>query len=139
MVRLPRGTSRDVADWHRTLVEDSTPGWVDGLMAVRNMLARALRLDTATSDGPSPFDALSRTDDTLVVAVDDRHLDFRGVLRVVDDSLEFATVVHPHGLTGRGYFTLVRPFHRRMVPAMLRRAVRRSTRLTPSGTTAAPA
>lgn len=124
VLRLPPGTSRDVADWHRAFVEDSTPGWVDALVAVRNVLARAMRLDTATSAGPSPFAALSQTHDTVVVGVDDRHLDFRAVLRVVDDTLELATVVRLNGRAGRAYLALVRPFHRRIVPAMLRRAAR---------------
>ena len=124
LLQLPPGASRDVTAWHRALVEDSTPGWVGALMAVRNVLARAMRLDTATAAGPSPFAALSSTDDTVVVGVDDHHLDFRGVLRVVDETLEFATVVTLNGRAGRGYFALVRPFHRRIVPAMLRRAAR---------------
>ena len=124
-VRLPPGSSRDVEDWHRALITAGSPAWVAALMAVRNRLARGLGLDTA--GGPSdtsPFTVLTRSGDTLVVGADDQHLDFRGVLRVVGDELQCATVVQEHNATGRAYFTLVKPFHRRIVPVLLRRAVR---------------
>ena len=35
------------------------------------------------------------------------------------------TVVRRHNIAGRAYFALVRPFHRRVVPALLRRAAAR--------------
>lgn len=122
-LRLPPGSTRDVEDWHRALVTAGMPAWVAALMAVRNRGARALGLDTAGgSSDTSPFTVLARTSDTLVVGADDKHLDFRGVLRVVGDDLQCATVVHQHNATGRAYFTVVKPFYRRIVPALLRRA-----------------
>jgi hypothetical protein len=124
-LRLPSGSSRDVEDWHRALVASGSPVWVSALMAVRNQVARGLGLDTAGASGDtSPFRLLARTGDTLVVGADDRHLDFRAVLRVVEDDLHFATVVHEHNALGRAYLTVVKPFHRRVVPALLRRALR---------------
>jgi hypothetical protein len=125
-LRLPAGSSRDVEHWHRALLTAGSPAWVAALMAVRNRLAQGLRLDTAGRPGDtSPFTPLTRVGDTLVVGADDRHLDFRGVLRVAGDELQCATVVQEHNATGRAYFTVVKPFHRRIVPALLRRAVRR--------------
>jgi hypothetical protein len=91
-------------------------------MAVRNWVARGWGLHTAgRSSDTDPFTVLTRTGDTLVVGADDKHLDFRGVLRVVGDDLQCATIVHQHNATGRAYFTVVKPFHRRIVPALLRR------------------
>ncbi len=122
-LRLPRGSSRDVEDWQRALITAGTPIWVGALMTLRNRVARGLGLDTAgASSDTSPFTFLGRVGDTLVVGADDKHLDFRGVLRVVDDDLQCATVVQEHNATGRAYFTVVKPFHRRIVPALLRRA-----------------
>jgi hypothetical protein len=122
-LRLPPGSSRDVGDWHRSLLTAGSPAWVAALMGVRNRVAQGLRLETAgRSSDTSPFSLLTRSGDTLVVGADDKHLDFRGVLRVVGDDLQCATVVHQHNATGRAYFTVVKPFHRRIVPAMLRRA-----------------
>ena len=124
-LRLPPGSSRDVEDWHRALLTAGSPAWVAALMAVRNRLAQGLGLDTAgRPTDTSPFTPLARVGDALVVGADDRHLDFRGVLRVVGDDLQCATVVQEHNATGRAYFTVVKPFHRRIVPALLRRAVR---------------
>ncbi len=122
-LRLPPGSSRDVEDWHRALTTAGNPAWVAALMALRNRVAQGLGLDTAGgSSDTSPFTLLMRTGDTLVVGADDKHLDFRGVLRVVGDDLQCATVVHQHNATGRAYFTVVKPFHRRIVPALLRHA-----------------
>ena len=123
-LRLPPGSSRDVEDWHRALITAGSPAWVAALLAVRNRLAKRLGLDTAGgSSDTSPFTLLRRIDgDTLVVGADDKHLDFRGVLRVVGDDLQCATVVREHNATGRAYFTVVKPFHRRIVPTLLRRA-----------------
>jgi hypothetical protein len=91
---------------------------VAALMAVRNRVARGLGLDTAGgSSDTSPFTLLRRTGDTLVVGADDKHLDFRGVLRIIGDDLQCATVVHEHNATGRAYFTVVKPFHRRIALA----------------------
>ena len=122
-LRLPRGSSRSVEDWQRALITAGTPAWVGALMALRNRVARGLGLDTAGgSSDTSPFTFLRRVGDTVVVGADDRHLDFRGVLRVVGDDLQCATVVQEHNATGRAYFAVVKPFHRRIVPSMLRRA-----------------
>ena len=62
------------------------------------------------------------------MGLDDRHLDFRVSLRLLPvggaaESLQLTTTVTFHGRLGRLYFALVRPFHRRIVPAMLRSAV----------------
>lgn len=122
-LRLPPGSSRDVEHWQRVLMAAGNPAWVGLLMAVRNRIARSLRLDTAGGpDDTSPFSFIRRTDDLLVVGADDKHLDFRGVLRVIGDELQCATVVQEHNAMGRAYFTVVKPFHRRIVPALLRRA-----------------
>lgn len=124
-LRLPTGSSRDVAHWHRALLDVGEPAWLGALMAVRNRMAKGLGLETAgRSSDPSPFTPLAREGDTLVVGADDKHLDFRGVLRVVGEDLQCTTVVHEHNVTGRAYFLVVKPFHRLIVPALLRRVAR---------------
>lgn len=126
-LRLPSGSSHDVDDWHRALITVGGPPWLGVLMAVRNRLAQGLGLDTAGESGDtSPFTLLASNGDTLVLGADDKHLDVRIVLRVVGHDLQCATVVHEHNATGRAYFTVVKPFHRRIVPALLRRVARRA-------------
>ncbi|MEO6510047.1 MAG: DUF2867 domain-containing protein [Nocardioides sp.] len=123
--RLPTGSSRAVAHWHRALLDAGVPVWVEALLAARNRLAAALGPETAGRPGDDfPFTLLARDGDTLVFGADDKHLDFRGVLRVVGEDLQCATVVHEHNATGRAYFCVVKPFHRLIVPALLRRVAR---------------
>jgi hypothetical protein len=127
VLRLPPGSSRDVELWHRALLTAGSPAWVDTLFGVRNLVAQGLGLDTAGgSSDTSPFTALTRAGDILVVGADDKHLDFRGVLRVAGDDLQCTTVVQEHNLLGRAYFAVVQPFHRLIVPALLRRVARRA-------------
>ncbi|MCU1370934.1 MAG: hypothetical protein JWO77_2128 [Ilumatobacteraceae bacterium] len=122
-LRLRSGSSRDVEDWHRALISAGSPAWVRALMAVRARVAHGLGLATVgASRSTSPFTVLRRVGDAVVVGADDTHLDFRGVLRVVGDELQFATVVHQHNATGRAYFAVVKPFHQQIVPSLLRRA-----------------
>ena len=98
------------------------------------MLARVLRLDTADAgQGKGPFTE-RRTDELIVSGADDRHLDFRAVFAVREDSdggaeLVLLTVVRRHNRLGRAYFALIRPFHRRIVPAILRRALAHPPRM----------
>ncbi len=128
-LRLPTGSSRDVAHWHRALVAAGQPAWVGALMAVRNRVANGLGVETAGgSSGTSPFTLLAWHGDVLVVGADDKHLDFRAILRIVGEDLQLTTVVHEHNATGRAYFAVVKPFHRRIVPALLRRTARRERR-----------
>ncbi len=131
-VRLPQGASPDVRGCYESLVSASTPRWMTALIRIRRLLARAMRLDTADwKPGTSPFVLLQVTDDFLVAGSDDRHLNFRTVLELQDASgsgpdLVVATFVQRHNLAGRAYFALVLPFHRLIVPAMLRRVAART-------------
>jgi hypothetical protein len=116
------------------------PRWVAGLMALRNIIVRPLgliatrsALESAAAAGHGTrigiFPVLAETGDEVLLGLDDRHLDFRLSVRVLDDRSErigvVATLVRFHGALGRAYFVPVRPAHRLIVPAMLRAATRR--------------
>lgn len=131
-VRLPVDGPQDAAHWQQAVLQLRPPGWLRGLMGLRGVLARALRLDTARWESEGPLRVLSRTEEAVVSGADDRHLDFRVVLTVrpaADGARELVlvTVVQRHNAVGRAYFALVAPFHRRIVPALLARAVRTGT------------
>ena len=115
-----------------------TPKWADSLMKVRNTLARIVGLDaggnkrnTNTSDyypiGTRAvyFTVINRNDCEILMAENDKHLDFRiSVLRVQHgpDSIIFlTTLVKFNNLLGRIYFFLVKPFHRIIISSLLRR------------------
>ena len=130
-VQLPAGASTDPEVWRRELFA-SPPATLRRLMRLRDLLVKPLGLRrSANHDLREGFPVLARSDDEVLMGVDDRHLDFRISLRVVAAAdapsvLVLTTTVTFHGALGRLYFHLVRPFHERIVPTLLRRAVRRA-------------
>ena len=119
----------------------SAPPWVAALMAVRHAvvaplglvgtrrsLERAARVANRTGDRIGVFPVLAEAPDELLLGLDDRHLDFRVSVRIIEDSGRcrgvVSTLVRIHNALGRAYFGVVKPFHRVIVPAMMRRAGR---------------
>jgi hypothetical protein len=129
-VALPSGASTDVEVWRRRVFA-SPPAIVRRLLRLRDLLVRPLGLRTASGADPTEgFPVVARDEHEVLMGLDDRHLDFRVSLRLVQSdvaavALQLTTTVTFHGPLGRLYFALVRPFHRRIVPAMLRSAVTR--------------
>jgi len=99
------------------------PGWMEPLMALRNRLVRLAGLKPARID---QFPVIEEGDDAIVVGFDDRHLDFRLVIRVdgssatADRRVSIAHLVDRHNRLGRAYIAVVTPFHRLIVTRMLR-------------------
>jgi hypothetical protein len=111
------------------------PRWVVALLRLRNLLVRPLGLAVdvpASALHPRPGlavgDALGFmrvyevTEPEVVLGADDRHLDYRVSLRIEGRAAVASTLVLFHNALGRAYFVPVKPFHRLVVPAMLRRA-----------------
>ncbi|GAA4307627.1 hypothetical protein GCM10023183_23650 [Nibribacter koreensis] len=78
------------------------------------------------------FKVYDKTENELVVGQDDKHLDFR-VSLLVDSLLDgtsqkhltITTAVTFHNRFGRFYFFLVKPFHKWIVPGMLKGMIER--------------
>ncbi|MGW1910753.1 DUF2867 domain-containing protein [Streptomyces sp. NPDC002076] len=121
-VRLPPGSSTNPEEWARRLFRDLPP-WVRRLMRLRDALVRPFGLRRGDHRASMPFPRLLATEREVIIGVDDRHLDFRGSVHTDGATLTLATVVHFHNALGRLYFRPVRPFHRRIVRAALRRAL----------------
>jgi Protein of unknown function (DUF2867) len=117
----------------------SPPRWIARAMSIRNAVVRplgliatraALERAAAAANGSGErigiFPVLVETPDEVVLGLDDRHLDFRLSVRVIADQGGclgvVTTLVRFHGALGRVYFVPVRPAHRLIVPAMVRRA-----------------
>lgn len=108
------------------------PRWVAWLLALRNLLVSPFSLKTKNPDPVSEdqgfaFPVISSRPDRVVLGMDDRHLDFRLVIDMEARGLDAlaavaTTYVRTHNLGGRLYMAVIRPFHRRVVPAMLKRA-----------------
>ena len=105
------------------------PFWVRGLMRLRNLMVRPLGLKTAEPAAGAArigwFPLLHQSDDRVVMGLDDRHLDFRIVFDAVsaqgETEVTATTLVKTHGALGRGYLTVIMPFHRLIVRRMLER------------------
>ena len=110
------------------------PAWAKRLMAIRNALGTLVGLKTG-SEPPKPgeierigmFPVLKVTEHEVVLGLDDWHLDFRIVIEVMPapsgTCIRATTLVARKNLFGRVYIGIVTPFHRIIVPAVLRGAL----------------
>ena len=104
------------------------PQWIEVLLASRNFLVTPLGLKTSAPPGARDiigiFPVVRQTPDRLVAGFNDKHLDFRLVVDVASaghtQRITATTLVLTHNLLGRTYLAIIRPFHRLVVPAMLR-------------------
>jgi hypothetical protein len=106
-----------------------SPAWVERLLAIRNALVAPFGLRTSgagnsTKDIIGIFPVLSETPARLVAGFDDSHLDFRVVVDVsaCDDGQQVTatTLVRTNNRLGRAYLTMILPFHRLVVRALLK-------------------
>ena len=108
------------------------PRWIEWLLAIRNLLVAPLGLKTSGATGRSArnmigiFPVVSETPERLVAGFNDKHLDFRLIVDVAPAgparSVTATTLVLTHNWLGRAYLAVILPFHRLIVPAMLRKA-----------------
>jgi hypothetical protein len=111
-----------------------SPRWVQALLRLRHLLVAPFGLKTS-GDNENPrretiglFPILTQTPDRLVAGFNDKHLDFRVVVDVAasgpdgtaGQQVTATTLVKTHNALGRIYLAVIKPFHRLIVPAMLR-------------------
>jgi len=106
------------------------PRWIEALTSLRNILVTPFGLKTsgasvATSRGMiGLFPIISETPDRLVAGFNDKHLDFRVVVDVATSgaarNVTATTLVKTHNWLGRTYLAIILPFHRWVVPTLLR-------------------
>jgi len=112
------------------------PGWIRKLLKLRDSivgrfgLKTAKKLTTASSLTLSPgdqlgiFKVLDKNDKELILGENDKHLDFRVSLYLqqqpAQQQLLCTTTVHYNNRWGRIYFFFVKPFHRLIVPAIIK-------------------
>jgi len=106
------------------------PWWAEALVKLRNILVTPFGLKTSGANPTEPremigiFPILSQTPDRLVAGFNDSHLDFRVVVDVTAPGdarqVTATTLVLTHNWLGRTYLAIIMPFHRLIVPALLR-------------------
>jgi Protein of unknown function (DUF2867) len=116
-------------------VMGKNPVWISKLMHLRNAIVAPLGLKAApdlklsTDRSIGTFPLVSKSAERVVLGLDDKHLDFRVVVDVVNGEAGVQTVtattfVKTHNALGRLYLGIVKPFHRIIVPTMLRQVTR---------------
>ena len=106
------------------------PRWAETLLTLRNLLVAPLGLKASGADPAAPrdmigiFPVVSETPERLIAGFNDRHLDGRvGVDVTAPGSarqVTATTLVKTHNRLGRTYLAIIKPFHRLIVPALLR-------------------
>ena len=106
------------------------PRWAEALLSLRNLLVAPLGLRTSGAGLVPPrdmigiFPVVSETPDRLIAGFNDRHLNFRVVIDVTAPGdirqVTATTVVRTNNRFGRIYLAIIMPFHRLIVPALLR-------------------
>lgn len=118
--------------------------WGSKMFAIRNKLVRLFGLKTGSETGMQTgkdfkcevgervgiFEIFAKTGNEIVLGENDKHLDFRVSLLVDkskenpdENSLTISTTVIYHNWLGLLYFIPVRPFHKLIVPAMLKNMI----------------
>lgn len=127
-VDWPRGATASVL---AQMALEPMPGWMSGALKFRDFVFSPFGVVPAIADrgeGVKTYGAmpvLVETQDRVVVGYDDWHLDFRIVLEVCGDSACARTFLVRHNWFGYLYWVPTYPVHKRVVPALLRRAVKR--------------
>lgn len=120
----------------------SIPVWVDFLMKIRDRIVKVFGLksnETKTIKLYYPigskaafFTVADRNDNEIVMAEDDKHLNFRTSVLVdkttVQTTIYLTTVVHFNNIFGRFYFLLIKPFHRLIVKSLLRQFINKNSK-----------
>ena len=116
--------SVDPAAWARRMFSRrDMPRWIVAAMAVRQAVVPLLGIARAHSDVLSIRET---SEDEVLVAADDRHLDFRCAIAVDEPTrlLRVTTTVRLNGWRGRLYFLPVRIAHPIVVRSLIRAAAR---------------
>lgn len=104
------------------------PFWVEKLMDLRNLIVAPLGLkteqsvETTKAEMLGPFPVVTRTENEIILGIDDKHLDFR--LSIITDGTHAysATWVRRNNWLGRIYLAAIMPFHVLIVRQAIGRA-----------------
>lgn len=116
-----------------------TPSWIKKLLKLRDRLVGSFGLKTAKKlpagqlktlncgDQLGIFKILDKNEKEVILGENDKHLDFRVSLYLqqlcAQQQLLCTTTVHYNNRWGKIYFFFVKPFHRLIVPAMIKSTI----------------
>ncbi|MCD8260645.1 MAG: DUF2867 domain-containing protein [Bacteroides sp.] len=107
------------------------PKWVGSLFKLRNYLVKPFGLQGGKFT-TEHFNRMIRKQDEkeVIEEMNDKHMLFALHLTITPAqqknsyTVQMGTVVHFHNFIGRIYFRLIAPFHRLLVPSMLKHALK---------------
>jgi hypothetical protein len=104
------------------------PAWAGALMDARNAIMG--RLGYKAPKIRKGFPVLRESPTEVVSGLDDRHLDFRALMKVEPvgtggSRITLTTAVATHNRIGRAYLALIMPFHKLIVRSMVRQMAAR--------------
>jgi hypothetical protein len=113
----------------------SSPAWVDWLFALRNRIVSLLGLKTSgareavlqnfkceVGESVGLFKVFDKNEREVILGEDDKHLNFRVSLFLdrENNALIVSTIVDIHNWLGTLYFLPVKPFHKLIVPTIVK-------------------
>lgn len=117
----------------------SAPRWVEQMLLFRDNLVRLFglkvsqpasreQMQIAPGEKAGPFIILDKNKKELILGQDDKHLNFWVSLYLQSSEntpqlLLCTTLVHYNNIWGRLYFFFVKPFHRLIVPSLIKNVV----------------
>jgi len=126
----------------------SSPSWVEKLFSLRNRIVSVFGLKTSgqikdreralknfrcePGEKLGLFNVFYKSENEVILGEDDKHLDFRISLLIKPSTitpgkrqLTITTAVTFHNWFGKMYFLPVRPFHKVIVPAMMKAIIKK--------------
>ena len=136
---IPTGLVQDVDTIARSIFQ-SPPWWVETLMVLRNRMVAVIGLKTSEFKNTETenvdlqpgssirgFHVCERTENEILLGLDDNHLDFRVSILLEtegdDRRVVVSTIVRFNNWVGRAYFIPVKQGHKIIVKALLRRSI----------------
>jgi hypothetical protein len=115
----------------------SMPKWINKLMNIRNKLVSivGLKIDSLepkkvtslkVGEKVGMFTIYAISKNEVIAGEDDKHLDFRVSVLRVDEDVMVSTFVKYNNLFGKVYMSLILPFHKVIVKAMMKNYIKNS-------------
>lgn len=100
-----------------------SPAWLSFLFKVRNILVKPFKLETG-KELKVEDDMIEDTGNEAIMKKDDKHLLFYVyIARAENNHIEVTTVVQYHNTLGKAYFFFIKPFHKVIVPRVVKELI----------------
>jgi len=124
--QIQKKTEKNVAEISREILQ--MPKWALLLFKLRNRIVGifGLKTDRNTEKPDTFFTLIEKKENEIVMGEVDKHLDFKvSILKNnAENTISLTTIVHFNNIWGNIYFFPVKPFHKIILKAMLKRHLR---------------